>query len=166
MKHLKLLMVLLITTALLLSVGCTSSSNSSSSTKVTHPPTITYQDQEFISLVQVSINEIVDLLNGILSSAQDYDADGLMIYGPGLKVASDNYITEIEALRVSPAFEQTKINYIKALEEFSSAGFNYRIGAEYIGKYDYTTAAEYLDKGSANIDSASEYIDIVIESIS
>ncbi|MBP2133795.1 hypothetical protein J2128_001749 [Methanomicrobium sp. W14] len=49
-------------------------------------------------MVSESGDEITDLLNNILNSANNLDSDGVVIYGAGLKVSADNYKGKIENL--------------------------------------------------------------------
>ncbi|GAB7017050.1 hypothetical protein [Methanogenium cariaci] len=169
MKCFKLFLVLFIGMVIVLSAGCTASSDSESPELTPTPESTTsgsYQDQEFLSLLTESSDEITKLLDNVTKSTDNSDTDGLMIYSAGIMLISDNYKAELEALTVSPELEPSKNNYIKALEECSDAGYNYGTGAEYMGKEDYDTAEEYINKGNVNAESAIEYINNVSESLS
>ena len=153
MKKIKLLLIIgLIIFGVIISCGCTKAES--------------YQDQEFSALVSESGNETSVLLNDILNSAENLDSYGVLIYGAALKVTADNYITECEELKVSPEFEQAQKYYIKALEEISNAGYNYGTAGEYMGKLDYNSAADYINKANENVNSATEYLNLFNESLS
>jgi len=155
-------MVLFITVAMVLSAGCTSSLNEGSPAEDT--PTDSYQDKEFVSLVEESGAELKGLFTQITESLHDSDGPGAITSAVKAMETSETYITEIEALPVSPAFEEVQTYYLKALEDYSKAGFNYGLAGEYLKEADFTKAENFIAKAEANLVDASEHLGMISDS--
>ena len=162
MRYSRLLMVIFITVAMVLSVGCTSSLNEESLAEDT--PTDSYQDREFVSLVEESGAELKGLFTGVTESLHDSDAAGAITYAVEAMETSETYITEIEALSVSPELEQVKTYYLKALEDYSKAGFNYGLAGEYMKEADFTNVEKFIANADENLVGASENLGMIYDS--
>jgi len=155
-------MVVFISIAMLLSAGCTSSSNEGNSPE--NATTISYQDQEFVSLVEESGSELKGLFAKVTDSLHDSDAAGAITSSVTIMETSDTYLAAIEALTVSPTFEPVKSYYLKALEDYSKAGFNYGLAGEYMKEADFTNVAKFIENGDENLLSAAENLGMISDS--
>ena len=155
-------MVGFIALALVLSAGCTSSLNEGSSPE--NATTVSYQDKEFVSLVEQSGSELKDLFSKVTESLHDSDATGAITSAVKAMETSENYITEIEAVTVSPKLEEVQMNYLEALDDYSKAGFHYGLAGEYLKEADFTKAETFIEKAEENLVNASKHLATMYDS--
>ena len=162
MRTFRLLLILFIAVAILLSAGCTSSLNEGN--KAEETPTDSYQDREFVSLVEQSGAELQDLFSKVTESLHNSDAAGAITSAVKAMETSENYITEIEAVTVSPKLEEVQTYYLEALEDYSKAGFHYGLAGEYLKEADFTKAETFIEKAEENLVNASKHLATMYDS--
>lgn len=156
-----ILILFMVMTGLVMTGGCMGEDTSVQHNETA--TTVSYQDQEFVSLVGESGSELKGLFAEITEALQDSDAAGVITSSVAVMETSDTYLAAIEALTVSPAFEPVKSSYLNALEDYAKAGFNYGLAGEYLREGDFTKVENFIGKGDENLLAAAEHIALMYD---